>query len=268
MLQEGDLNYGDEALAQLHHNYAVLTERYTRLQIDCSGFGQTLASERAREFMTHGVSRRLWIIYRCVINIFRLFPPEQVEPLADDDRIDVEINHHAFLINVYGVLENLALSAAHELHVVGKKKDGKLPANQVNLFNKDFLSLLPAPLQVYLKRAKIRHWYHEYAKNYRHALAHRIPPYVPPSALNCEEQEVYLALDQEIIDARVAQEFAKVEKLHEQQAQIGKANPLFVHSFSENEKPMYLHAQVLADFATIEQLIDVYIGIENSNPIR
>ncbi len=90
---------------------------------------------------------------------------------------------------------------------------------------------------------------------------------MPPSALDGEEQETYRALDHEIIDARVAGDFAKVEKLQEQQAQVGKANPLFVHSFSENAKPMYLHAQVLADFATIEQLIEVYIGIENRNPI-
>ncbi len=141
------MNYGEEALAQLHHEYEELTARYTRLQIECSGLGQTLASERAREFMTHGVGRRLWIIYRCVVNIFRLFPPEREKPLVDDDRIDVQINHHSFLINVYGVLENLALSAAHELGAIGKKKDGKIPAKQVNLFNEDFRSLLPSSLQ-------------------------------------------------------------------------------------------------------------------------
>ena len=84
--------------------------------------------------------------------------------------------------------------------------------------------------------------------------------------MNGEEQEAYRALEHEMADARAAEDFAKVEKLREQQEQVGKANPLFVHSFHENAKPMYLHAQVLADFATIEQLIEVYIGIENRNP--
>jgi hypothetical protein len=144
------LNYGDEALVQLHQEYAELTARYARLLIESGAYSQRLVSERAREFMTHGVGRRLWIIYRCVINIFRLFPPEQEKPLTDDDRIDVQINHHAFLINVYGVLENLALSSAHELGAIGKRKDGKIPAKQVNLFDSDFLLLLPAALQGYL----------------------------------------------------------------------------------------------------------------------
>jgi hypothetical protein len=264
--QGGDLNYGDEALEQLHQEYAELTARYARLLIESIRYGQTLASERAREFMTHGVGRRLWIIYRCVINIFRLFPPEREKPLADDDRIDVQINHHAFLINVYGVLENLALSAAHELGAIGKRKDGKIPAKQVNLFDDDFRPLLPAPLQAYLNKTEIGQWYREYAKNYRDALSHRIPPYVPPSALNNEEQNAFRALDREIVSARAAGDFAKVEQLQEQQGQVGRANPLFVHSFSEHAKPVYLHEQVLADFATIEQLIEVYIGIENRNP--
>jgi len=261
------LNFGDEALAQLHQEHAELTARYTRLLIACSRFGQTLASVRAREFMTHGVGRRLSIIYRCVINIFRLFPPEQEKPLSDYDRIDVQINHHSFLINVYGVIENLALSAAHEVQAIGKRKDGKIPAKQINLFDEEFRSLLSAPLQAYLKKAQIDHWYREYAKNYRDALAHRIPPYVPPSALNSEEQDAYHELDHEIDCARAAGDFAKVEDLQEKQARVGSANPLFVHSFSENAKPMYLHAQVLADFATIEQLIEIYIGIENRKAV-
>lgn len=90
---------------------------------------------------------------------------------------------------------------------------------------------------------------------------------MPPAALNGEEKELYSALDQEIADACADGESAKVRELQEQQAQVGKANPLFLHSFSENAKPVYLHAQVPADFATIEQLIEVYIGIENRNPI-
>jgi hypothetical protein len=41
-------------------------------------------------------------------------------------------------------------------------------------------------------------WYTEYSKNYRDALAHRIPLYVPPSALNKEEQEEYMLLEKQL----------------------------------------------------------------------
>ena len=115
-----------------------LLAKYSSLSIGVAVYAQSLKKDRAKEFMVQGVGRRLWIIYRSIVNIFRLFPPEQINPLPSDDRIDVEINHHAFLINVYGTLENLALAAAHEKDLIGKVKQGKIPRKDVSLFNETF----------------------------------------------------------------------------------------------------------------------------------
>ncbi len=228
-------------------------------------FSQSLKNERAQEFMVHGVNRRLGVIYRCILNIFQMFPPDQVNPLLSDDRFDVEINLHGFLINVYGTLENLALVVGYEYKLIGKKSEGKIPKMQVNFFNKKFRSRLNKPLKEYLNQGAIESWYREYAKNYRDALAHRIPPYVPPSALNDKEQKKYQVIGEKISKLYSTYNFDRINALQTEQENIGRANPLFIHSFTEGAKPLYLHAQLLADFSTIEELVKVVVDAAQFN---
>jgi hypothetical protein len=58
--------------------------------------------------MLHGVGRRLKLLGRCVRNVFHLFPPSRTIPLASDDLDEVQISLHAFVMNLYGLFENLA----------------------------------------------------------------------------------------------------------------------------------------------------------------
>jgi PhoPQ-activated pathogenicity-related protein len=259
------LNYSEDALNQLKQKYTELLSRYSDLAITVGAFTQSLKSERAREFMVHGVSRRLWMIYRCIVNIFRLFPPDQAKPLLSDDRLDVEINLHAFLINIYGTMENLGLAAGYESELIGKKSEGKIPRRQVSLFNEKFRRRLNKPLKEYLNQSGVDSWYREYAKNYRDALAHRVPPYVPPSALNDDEQQRYQAIEKEISTLYSTYDFDRIEALRNEQERLGRANPFFIHSFAERVRPLYLHAQVLVDFLTIQELVEVFVGAGRKN---
>jgi hypothetical protein len=259
------LNYSEDGLNQLKQKYTGLQSEYSDLAFTVSEFAQSLKSERAREFMLHGVWRRIWIIYQGIVNIFRLFPPERSELLSSDDRIDVEINLHAFLINIYGVIENLALAAAYEGDLIGKESEGKIPILKISLFKTELRRHLNKPLQEYLKLKRINNWYREYAKNYRDALVHRIPPYVPPSALNEDESRRYNAIEKEISDQYLTSEFDRIEVLNNEQERLGKAAPLFVHSFSERAKPLFLHAQLLADFFTIKELVEVFVSTDRKN---
>ncbi len=223
------MNYTKKALRELKLEASGLLPKYSSLAIGVGVYAESLKNERAKEFMVHGVGRRLWIVYRSVVNIFRLFPPEQVKPLPDDDRIDVEINHHAFLINVYGILENLALAVANEKDLLGKEADGKFPRSDVNLFNTKFQSQLNGNLQIYLAQSRIDSWYREYAKNYRDALAHRIPPYVPPSALNDADSMRFKEIESEIAALYGTYDFDRIETLREEQSRLGRANPVHRH---------------------------------------
>lgn len=184
--------------------------------------------------------------------MFRLFPASRDEKLSEDDRLDVEINLHSFLINVYGILENIALAIAYENALMGDNPKGKLNVRQVSLFNRDFRRRLSSQLRSYLGGQTLAAWYRQYAKNYRDALAHRILPYVPPAALNPDEARKFKDLEAAI---REATDPFRIRSLQEEQSRLGRSNPHFVHSFSENSKPLYLHPQLLADFGTVEDIL-------------
>ena len=253
-------HFTDKALEEIFSAYSEVQNRDSKLTIKIYTFTSRLENERAIEFMQHGVNRRLGVIYRCLENIFTTFPPNRIELLDRNDRLDVEINLHAFLINVYGIIESTGLALAHENDLIGEESDHKLPAQKISLFKRRFRRLLNPNLCAYLRRSTTTQWFNEYAKNYRDALAHRIPPYVPPSALKDEEARRYKFLEKEASRLRKEGNFEQIEAIQNEQNRLGKANPLFVHSFSEEAKPVYLHPQLIADFRTVEELVDTAIS--------
>jgi hypothetical protein len=48
------------------------------------------------------------------------------------------------------------------------------------------------------------------------------------------------------------------DQIREKQSQLGRACLFFTHSFSEESKFVFLHAQVIADFMTIEEIINEF----------
>ena len=253
-------HFTDEALKEITAAHSEIRSKYNQLTIEIVSFAGSLQNERAREFMQHGVNRRLWLLYRCVENIFDLFPPNRIGLLEQKDRLDVEINLHAFLINIYGIIENIGLSLAYENNLVGDESEHKLKPKEVNLFKRRFRRLLNPHLIAYLRKDTVTQWYNKYAKNYRDALAHRIPPYVPPAALNDEQRQRFEYLEQEIKRLCEDEDFDRIEVLQDEQVSLGRSNPLFVHSFSEKAIPVYLHPQLIADFGTVEEILHTAIA--------
>lgn len=141
------------------------------------------------EHLQHGAARRLQIMARAQTNIFRLFTPSTEKPLQSDDLADVQINLHAFFINLYGVFENFAWAFVyrHEL-------EAQLQTRDVGLFHKKTGRYLPQKLADYLTSAITVRWRNEYLKTYRDALAHQVPLYVPPSVFTPEEADLYRTL--------------------------------------------------------------------------
>jgi hypothetical protein len=256
------MHYSDKAVNELETAHAELRLHYKELFIQTFSFAGRLKNERAREYMLHGVGRRLGLLQRCVDNMFRLFPASRMEKLSDGDLLDLEINLHAFLINTYGVIENIALALAYENDLIAHSREtlnpGSCPVVQVkhmkdvNLFNKEFQSLLNRNLSAYLSQESMREWYKQYAKNYRDALAHRIPPYVPPAALNDQQQRRYADLGHELSYERNLQ---RIEEIQHEQISLGTSNPLFIHSYSESAQALYLHPQLIVDFRTVEEIL-------------
>lgn len=240
----------EQRLRVLHQVEAELLRRLSSLR-------SRLTTDVAAEYLFHGVGRRLTIVTRCIVNIFKAYPVDQVGHLGDAALTDATINLHAFVINVSGVLDNLAWVYAHEYALVGDTNDGRLRRKDVGLFSKRLQSYLPEVLREYLRSDEMLDWHVRYSKDYRDALAHRIPLYIPPAVLAPGDQTRYRELEVQM-QALTYEDWEIYGDLLEQQRQLGRPSPFFTHSRREESRPMFLHAQVLSDHMTVEALVALF----------
>jgi hypothetical protein len=169
--------YSDENIAELRGKAPLvcgeLAELVERMVLR---HWQPLQQPAACEYLDQGACRRFNVIQRAIERVFSIFPPERVQVLEREELPDVQIYLHAFVINIYGVLDNLAwvfILERNILATIGARTRVGLfiPATQVHL---------PRTVRDHLQSTAVSTWYSSYAKNYRDALAHRIPLYVPP----------------------------------------------------------------------------------------
>src|ERR1041385_4900440 len=138
--QPGNPNYSNDALDQLDKQQAAIDAGLERILFLVAENALSLTNARAREYLLNGVGRRLRILRRGINNVFRLFPPSALEPIATDDLDDALISLHAFVINLYGLLDNLAWAFVwrHGLERV-------VPRRQVGMFAERTQRHLPDP---------------------------------------------------------------------------------------------------------------------------
>lgn len=254
------MRYEEQALKDIAEKYAKVGRIHEQLALRLSSMASNLRDARAKEHLIQGVGRRLSILTRCIQNIFSIFPVGRTEHLAPEELADLDINLHAFLINLAGLLDNLGWAFVFENDLLGSSKEGILGKKDIGLFNKKTQSRLPEKLCTYLNTERMKKWYSEYAQNYRDALAHRIPLYVPPFVLNREEEKKYRALEDQIhaLDLSVSANFAIYDQLREKQKELGRASLFFMHSFDEGSHPRLLHAQVIIDYLTVEEILNSF----------
>ena len=172
------MTYTQEQPEHFSRECVRLTDALQLLQLQVVVQGQPIdQSSRLREQLLHGAARRIGVIRRAIQNIYALFPPETTRPLGSDALADVQINLHAFVINLHGLYDNCAWAYVlkHDLEAaIGSRK-------RIGLFLDATLSKLPAELREYLSSPATKEWHEQYAKSFRDALAHRVPPYIPPA---------------------------------------------------------------------------------------
>lgn len=241
--------YSGEQVSQLLNGQQTTLRSLVDLQRDCTIQGQSIANPMVREHMLHGVGRRIMVLRRTVENIFNLFPPSTTKPLPSNILSDVEISLHAFVMNLYGVFDNWAWAYYHRHGLHAAIADRR----KVGMFSAAMRPFLPTSLREYLASEVITNWHQDYLKNYRDALAHRIPLYIPPANFTSEESERYYRLESEKWESLRARQLDRFEGICLEQDAIGVASPMFLHSFSEGDelKPVALHPQVLSDSNTV-----------------
>ena len=216
----------------------------------------SLDISKANEYLLHGVCRRLKLIRRCVENTFNIFPVDRKAVLTEEEKTDLEINLHAFVININGLQDNLAWVYLFEKGLNAKVKNGALG---VGLFKEQTQAHLPAELRDYLSKETIMNWHKQYAKDYRDALAHRIPLYIPPFQMADTDMQKYQDIEGEIRIKIETKEFDKACDLYAKQEAIGKPSLFYAHSTRDLDSfsPMLLHPQVIVDSKTVIEITEM-----------
>ncbi|MEO0382943.1 MAG: hypothetical protein AAF234_05250 [Pseudomonadota bacterium] len=93
-----------------------------------------------------------------------------------------------------------------------------------------------------------------YVSNYRHAVAHRTPLYVPPKVLSASQTKAYEDLEHQLGAEVLYSE--KIEQLFDQQDQLGEFLPVMMHSFREDVQPVMIHPQIIQDYANVIEIAE------------
>ncbi len=249
--------YSDASTRDISEKYQNIYPVCFQLMSKLFSMREQLSDEKAIEYLTHGASRRLSILARCIENVFTIFPIDRTSLLTKEELRDLDINLHAFFVNVSGLLDNLAWVFVYENNLLDNNDKKKFGKNDVGLFMKKTQNLLPDEFKKYIET--LTKWHSKYSKNYRDALAHRVPLYVPPSILGENEKKKYLELEAQLLDTDLStmEGISEHGRILHMQSQIGRPSPFFSHSLTEG-RPIYLHAQIITDFFTIEEIINMF----------
>jgi hypothetical protein len=252
------LPYSPELITKLLVEHESAQSELERLLLTAVKAGQALSDPRAKEYMLHGAARRLGLIRRCLKTIFDLFPPAATHPIDSDSLSEVQISLHAFVMNLYGLFENLAWAFVLRHNLEGEIGERK----KIGMFLRSTQRFLPPKLSSYLTSTTMAAWHTDYLKNYRDALAHRIPLYIPPAIFTPEEGERYAALEQREMECILAQQWEELERVRNERSGLGSACPMFLHAFPDEHQtqPVYLHPQMICDVKTILEFGPLYFA--------
>lgn len=243
--------YSAAQLEQLADAYREWTDR--RDALATAILTRAYATERAKEFATHGLSRRIGMLQHCLDRVFECVPPEAEQPTRYE-LMDATAFVQSFVINVYGAIDNLAHIWCLDAAIVDPRgrplAPGRIGLTPKNEFVR---GSLPAALQAYL--ANHDEWF-GYLESYRHALGHRIPLYIPPRQLDPPAQAEFYDLDQQRSEAIRRHDWERVDTLQSALDRVGVFEPYIMHSFGEQAQPMRFHAQLVCDLATVVEIAE------------
>ena len=219
--------------------------------------GHSAPNQQVREYLLQGVGRRLGVLRECIAAVFERFEPARNAPLSQVELYEVQINLHAFVINLAGLFDNLAWAFVlrHSLlETVGGRK-------RVGMFHPSTQKVLPAVLRTYVTSSTMVAWHGEYLTAYRDSLAHRIPLYIPPATFTEQDQERYVELDKQERACILAREWEQLEQVRSDKQRLGKACPMFVILIGDDSesKPNYIHPQMLCDAKTVLEFCPLFL---------
>lgn len=209
-----------------------------------------------RTLAAHGLVRRVQTMARCMERVWNLVPLDAANPpRANID--DAAIFLQSFVINTYGAVDNLARIWVWETDLT-KPNGGVLPQKWIGLASgcEIVRASLSQPFREYLEANDA--WF-DYLENYRHALAHRIPLYIPPKRFDEAATARYHELEDEQKAALQEHDFDKFHELLAEQIGLGVFEPWMMHSYGpadDDGRPVLFHPQMICDIGAVVELTE------------
>jgi hypothetical protein len=243
--------FSADDLRRIREEYALLHDRYANLMLAYNQ--RNYRFPVSSEYANHGFLRRLGTLLRSIENVFEKIPPDRGDdPPPRNDLLDATISIQAFVFNVFGAIDNLAWVWVSEAQIT--REDGTpLPGSWIGFGPKNVRvrRSLPERFRRYLDSVNV--WF-EHLENFRHALAHRIPLYIPPYTVSPDQEGDWRALEAAIMTARLRGDREREGQLAREQRALCRFRPWMTHSYSEQSRPVVFHAQLISDFLTLEEL--------------
>jgi hypothetical protein len=246
--------YAPHQLAELQEGYWTVNRAYERLLAEYLSL--RLSNDAAYEFTRHGFVRRLGTLKRCIENVYSIYPPERFDKPPRDECLDLAINLHSFIFNIFGAIDNLAWIWVKEKLITDRGRP--LRDQQVGLRSGHAIvrESFSTEFQQYLMSRD--NWF-QHLEAFRHALAHRIPLYVIPYTLHPDKLEAHNDLEDRKEKAYKQHDFLSYDQLDAEQEALGKFTPYITHSVGENAPFVPFHVQMLADWNTVVEMANEFL---------
>ena len=179
----------DERAAALFDHAIAVQTGLVRLIGEMLPLKDRVTHPVAWKYLVYGAARRLGMLRASFADLFRFAPPDRTEPLDTQTEGSINRDLNSIYIDVAGTMDNFAWVLLHALAPADKVS--KVNRRSVGLFRVEVANLLPA-LQGVL--GPFAQWHGDLVER-RHVSAHRIPMYIPPSALSETEAIAYRELD-------------------------------------------------------------------------
>lgn len=243
-----------DQIRQLQYDFLTVGQTYYRLMMVCLSF--TTKNAKSREYILHGFLRQLGTLQKCVQNVYSIYSPERSDIPSQDEREDLAINLQSFVFNVFGCIDNLAWVWATE-RCLTVEAGGTLGPMDISFHRQRLRKTLPPEFHKYLD--DLKKWF-QYMEDFRHALAHRIPLYIPPYTVTSSNADKHNDLERRKSAAIQRRYFNEYERLDVEQTRLGRFTPAIAHSLSEGSGFVYFHPQVLADWNTVAEIADKFLA--------
>jgi hypothetical protein len=140
-----------------------------------------------------------------------------------------------------------------ECNVKDPKTGGELKKEHIGLRKSNVSVRNSVPLDFKTFLESLDPWF-DYLEDWRHALAHRIPLYIPPFCVDPANEHTYHAHETRKMLALAQGDMETVSKCEDAQQQLSFFKCYMAGSFGEHVTPIYFHSQILVDFKTVEEL--------------